>query len=136
MTDNDFLALPAADAKNHVLGQSRAENARLSTLYKERHSIDIGDRVVPASGETSSERGTVATGGWWLVTFGVVGALVAMLFPVGVDAPGIYGIPDQVANIDRIAIRHMILAASLAAFVSGFVLIAAGALQREMRAAR
>lgn len=135
MTDDDFLNLTRGDAKNHVLGKSQDESARLSALYKERHGLDLWQSETALAASISADAGTVANGGWWLFGLGLLGAVVAALYPVGVSTPGLYGIPDQVANIDKIAIRHMIMAASLASFVSGCVLIAAGAIQRELRRA-
>lgn len=133
MTDQDFLQLDQADARNHALGQSQGESARLALLYKERHGTNIWGKS-DASDHTATEvGGTVALGGWWLIAAGVIGAIVAFAYPVGVATVGLYGIPDQVANLDKIAVRHMIMAVSLALFVSGSVLVAAGAVQRELR---
>lgn len=133
MTDDQFLELPAAEAKNYVLGRSQNESARLSALYLERHGVDFWGYGEKAIEDAVVEPGTVSTGGWWLLGLGLVGAAVAFFYPVGVDTVGLYGAPDQVANLDKIAIRHMILAVSLASFVAGSVLIGAGALQRELR---
>lgn len=129
MRDSDFLTLDAGDARNHALGQSTAERDRLLGLYLERHQINLAE-VDPRAGHSAP--GTVATGGWWLVALGVLGALGAFVFPVGVDVGGLYG-GESIANLDRIAIRHMLFNAAMAFVVSGFVLVAVGALQAELR---
>lgn len=130
MTEDDFIKLSSADAKNHILGQSKAEADRLAVLYRDRHGIDLWRLDKNA---TAAEPGTIATVGWWLFGLGLIGALAAFFYPVGVETPGLYGVPDQVANLDKIAIRHMVMAASLAVFVAGSVLIGAGAVQRDLR---
>lgn len=62
-----------------------------------------------------------------LVGLGVVGALLA--FGYSVEAREIIGGqdfgPTGVANLDKVAIRHMLLAAALATFVSGWIAISA-----------
>lgn len=129
MRDSDFLTLDEATAKNHAWGQSDEERMRLRDIYKNSHNINLAD-VVSEKGVDAP--GSVAAGGWWLFGLGVVGALIAFVFPVGVEVSGLYG-ADSVANIDKIAIRHMILAVSLAMFVGGCALIGAGAIQKELR---
>jgi len=91
MTEDDFIKLSGADAKNHILGQSKAEADRLAVLYRDRHGIDLWrlDKNGPAA-----EPGTIATVGWWLFGLGLLGALAAFFYPVGVETPGLYGVPD------------------------------------------
>lgn len=63
-----------------------------------------------------------------LIVTSIVAVIVAFTFDVGVNsgAGGAYGIPDRIANTDRMAIRSMILACGLAGFVSGWVSLSAG----------
>ena len=68
-------------------------------------------------------------GGWLLIGLGVFGAVMAFFMNVGVDV----SLTERVANVDKVAIRHMTLNASLAIFVSGWVLVAAGAIEKAVR---
>ena len=133
MIDEKFLELSPAEAKNHALGQPQKESARLSNLYLERHAVDLLGRGPLPVTEPESLPGTVSSGGWWLAVVGGLGAAGSFFFPVSVPTEGLYGLPSQVANIDLIATRHMILASALSLFISGCVLIAAGAVQRDLR---
>ena len=66
--------------------------------------------------------------GWIMIVGGVLAVIAAFSFDVGVSsgASGLYGLPDRVANTDRMALRSMILACGLASFVSGWIALSAG----------
>lgn len=73
--------------------------------------------------------------GWVMIVGGVLAVGVAFFFDVGVSsgAGGLYGIPDRVANTDKMAIRSMILACGLAGFVSGWISLSAGLILEEIK---
>lgn len=68
--------------------------------------------------------------GWLMILAGVGAAIGAFYFDVGVSSGsfGAYGVPERVANMDRVAIRAMILAGGQALFVAGWISVAAGAI--------
>lgn len=61
-----------------------------------------------------------------LIGLGAVGSALAFFFSVEVST-GLtaYGAPSHVANVDRLALRSMILACGLAVFVSGWIVLGA-----------
>lgn len=64
---------------------------------------------------------------WFLILAGVAFAGGAFAYDVGVGSGsgGLYGIPERVANVDKVAIRHMLLVCGVGCFISGWVLIGA-----------
>ena len=64
---------------------------------------------------------------WVLILVGAFTTIAAFGYDVGVSSgsAGLYGIPDRVANTDKLAIRHMILACGLAGFISGWIVLSA-----------
>lgn len=44
-----------------------------------------------------------------------------------------YGLPDQVANTDKMAVRSMLLASGLAVFVSGWVALIGGMILEKIK---
>lgn len=72
----------------------------------------------------------------WIMIFG--GALVAGLayfYNVGVStgSAGLYGMPEEVANADKMAFRSMLLATGLAVFVSGWIALIGGLILEELK---
>ena len=90
-------------------------------------------------GDNAGQTG-LAGGGWMMVLVGAVIVGVAFFFDVGMgtgtDLESLYQVPSRVANIDKIAIRHMILASGLALFVSGWVLVGADHIASAVRRGR
>lgn len=82
-----------------------------------------------------AESDSVQNWGSWLAILGFMGAIASFFFPVGVETAGLYGVPDEVANIDKIALRHMCLAGSLALFLGGCALLGAGHVAKTIRVA-
>ncbi len=60
--------------------------------------------------------------GWVLIALGVVASGAAFFLDVTVPV----SLTERVANVDKIAMRHMVLASGLTVFLSGWVLVAAG----------
>jgi hypothetical protein len=144
MKDEEFLALPTLEARRHANFQGDPDEARLKGLYLARTGVDLDAGV--ASSTPGDNVGVVTDGGggglgglgWSLIALGVMVAIGAFFFEVGVGSGsgGLYGVPERVANIDRIAIRHMLLATGLASIVSGWVLVAANHVAKAVRSAR
>ena len=63
---------------------------------------------------------------WLMILGGAVVVGGAFLYDVSVDSgpSGIYGLSSKVANIDRIAVRHMLLNCGLVAYASGWIALA------------
>lgn len=95
--------------------------------------VEDGQSVGPAASIEDSD--AVQNWGSWLAILGVAGAIGSFFFPVGVETAGLYGIPDEVANIDKIALRHMCMAGSVGLFVGGSALIGAGHVAKAIRVA-
>ena len=66
--------------------------------------------------------------GWFLIVAGLFIIVMAFMYDVGVDARtgGLYGLPERVANTDKMAFRSMVLATGLASFVSGWIALSCG----------
>lgn len=75
------------------------------------------------------------TWGWLMIAGGALAVGAAFFFDVGVSsgAGGLYGLPDRVANTDKMAIRNMIVACGLASFVSGWISLSAGLILEEIK---
>jgi hypothetical protein len=129
ISDEEFLRLDPDTANNTALGRSGEECERLRRLYREHRGIDIETWRREPKPPSDPVQGF----GTWLIVLGVVGAFASFFFPVSVETSGLYGVPDRVANIDRIALRHMCLAASATSFVGGCVMFAAGYVARAVR---
>lgn len=129
MTDQEFLQLAPAAANNFALGKAPDEYSRLRKLYRDANGVQIDDREVSASPSSA-----MSTWGGWLVALGIIGALASFFFPVGVETLGVYDLPREVANIDKIALRHMCMAASLGLFIGGCVMLGAGHVAKAIRA--
>jgi len=73
--------------------------------------------------------------GWIMIIGGAVLAAVSFFYNVGVStgAGGMYGLPEQVANTDKMAVRSMLLACGLAAFVSGWVSLLGGMILEQIK---
>lgn len=73
--------------------------------------------------------------GWVMIIGGAVLATVSFFYNVGVStgAGGLYGLPEQVANTDKMAIRSMLLACGLAAFISGWVSLLGGMILEQIK---
>lgn len=124
MTDEEFLKLGPAAAKTYAWQQAGDEKSRLHALYHERHKVVLEDGASTATGGTGPDAPSASYWGWGLVALGICVSGYAFGMNVGVEtySAGAYGIPSEVANIDKIAIRHMTLATGLALFVSGTIL--------------
>lgn len=129
MTDQEFLKLKPDEANNIALGRSVEEGQRLRRIYREQHGVAIESWERPASADGDAVQGV----GMWMIALGIIGGIAAFFFPVGVETSGLYGAPEQVANIDRIALRHMCQAAAMALFVGGCILYGAGHIARTAR---
>lgn len=72
--------------------------------------------------------------GWTLIVVGAGLAGAAFMFDVSVATgqAALYGVPDRIANVDRIAVRHMMLACGLAGFVSGWIVVGAHAVREAL----
>lgn len=70
-----------------------------------------------------------------LIVVSAIVVLVAFTFDVGVSSGtgGLYGIPDKIANTDKLAIRSMILSCGLAGFVSGWISLSAGLIIKQLQ---
>ncbi len=73
--------------------------------------------------------------GWVMVLGGAVLTALAFFYNVGVStgSGGMYGLPEQVANSDKMAMRSMILACGLASFVSGWVSLLGGMILEQIK---
>lgn len=131
MNDQEFLRLSPDAAKNAALGHPKEECSRLVLLYREEHGVDI---EAWKSAPSAASDG-VQSWGFWLAILGALGAVLSFFFPVGVETTGLYGLPGEVANLDKIALRHMCLAGSLGLFVGGCALIGAGHVAKAIRMA-
>lgn len=130
MTDDKFLGLTSAAARQHAWLQDEGEKQRLHKLWRDHTGmplqVDVTDAtsasVAPGAGPEPGAG--LSQWAWILSGIGLVVVLVAFFMPVGVETfnGGAYGLPSEVANIDKIAIRHMTLATGLALFVSGVIL--------------
>jgi hypothetical protein len=129
MIDQQFIRLSPGDAKNAALGRDSEECRRLVQLYREERGIDIEAWEPSPSGASDG----VQNWGLWLAILGGLGAVLSFFFPVGVETVGLYGLPGEVANLDKIALRHMCLAGSLGLFVGGCTLIGAGHVAKTIR---
>lgn len=132
MKDEAFLKLEPLEARRHANFQGEPEESRLKALYRDKRGVvlddadgfeALGSPDAPAGTETPSLSGAA----WTLIVMGAAVAGFAFLFDVGVGSgsAGVYGLPDRVANLDKIAVRHMLMATGLALFVSGWVLVGA-----------
>lgn len=138
MKDEAFLQLSPTEARQHANFQGEPDETRLKALYLERNGVDLNQtRGTAAPAAASTETPGSALSGWALafILLGVGLSGWAFAFDVGVDSgsAGLYGIPERVANTDRLAIRHMILASGLALFVSGWVLVGADHVAKALR---
>lgn len=133
MTDEEFLALDDQKAKSHALGQTPVEQLRLFALYKERHSIDLATTEV-----SEGSNSPLVAMGWILILVGLGVTFVAFTYDVGVSTgtSGLYGLPSEVANNDAMAVRHMIMVAAAATFVSGWIALGAGHVANAINAAK
>lgn len=128
MTESEFQALSPWVASRFARDQAPEQHERLRALYLDKNGIDIFGAV-----EEPTRPQKASAVGWWLVGLGAFIALSAFFFPVSVSTAGLYGAPSAVANIDKIALRHMILACGLALFVGGCVLAAGDGIARRLR---
>lgn len=91
---------------------------------------DVAAGVTPANPPLILEPGpSVPTAtGWILILAGVGLVAMAFLYDVGVNvgSGGLYGLPERVANSDKMAFRSMILATGLTSFVSGWIALSCG----------
>lgn len=73
--------------------------------------------------------------GWLMILGGAVAVAAAFFIDVGVSsgADGLYGLPERVANADKMAIRHMVLACGLTSFVSGWIALGVGLILSEIK---
>nr|WP_312990580.1 hypothetical protein [Brevundimonas diminuta] len=131
MTIDDFVGLKPHDAQAALSGMAYSARQEFVDAYRESHGIELTHHAAVQTEEPAS----LIVGGWFLVLAGVAISLGAFFFNVGIEstAGGLYNAPERIANIDRIAIRHMILATGLACFVAGWVVIAAGYVSRSLR---
>lgn len=144
MKDEEFLALSPLEARRHANFQGEPDAGRLKDLYLARKGVDLraGDAGAATPGDNigaaAEDGGGLGAVGWLLIALGVIVGGFAFFFDVGVGSgsEGLYGVPERVANIDRIAVRHMILATGLASIVSGWVLVAANHVAKAVRSAR
>ena len=73
--------------------------------------------------------------GWFMILGGIVIAGMSFSYDVGVStgtAAGLYGMPERLANSDKMAIRHMILACGLASFVAGWIALCSGLIMKAV----
>jgi hypothetical protein len=96
---------------------------------------DAVDSQAGAQATPSEDSDAVQNWGSWLAILGVVGAAASFFFPVGVETPGLYGVPEEVANLDKIALRHMCMAISASLFIGGCAMIGAGHVAKAIRMA-
>lgn len=91
---------------------------------------DTGTSASPHSPTNAAPKDTPLpiTMGWILIVAGVFAVGMAFLYDVGVDvgSGGLYGLPERVANSDKMAFRNMILSTGLASFVSGWIALSCG----------
>lgn len=66
--------------------------------------------------------------GWVMIALGVVTAAISFFVDVTVPV----SLTERVANMDKIAVRHMFLASSLTVFLSGWLLVAAAAVVKAI----
>lgn len=131
MQDEEFLALPVAEARAAAKAAIGVERQRLILLYANRHNVNL-----ESSSSGASEAGVTdqfAVIGWVLIAGGAGAALLSFFYNVGVETSGLYGAPQSVVNLDKVAVRNMILACGLAAFVAGWIALAASHVSRQLR---
>lgn len=130
MTVDDFLELDAQAAQAKLLTMPYANRSPFVDAYQTRHGINLEFVVVPSRAHSS---GAFSALGWVLVIAGALAGILAFFYRVGVPVGSLYVADGEVANLDRIAIRHMLLASALTAFVSGWVVLAADRIVQEIR---
>lgn len=132
MSLEEFLKLPATRAQGYLLTLAYEARAEYVEAYRNRHGVNLEF----TQQSEAHARGSALVGvGWTLVVAGLVVGALAFYYDVGVStgSAGTYGVPDRVANTDRIALRHMLLASGLASFVSGWIALTGGLILNAMR---
>lgn len=118
MTDEEFLTLDQWEAAKRSDNVDLFEQRRLIVLYGEKHGVNLAN--------VSSRTGTslFEMMGWLLLIGGAIGAGIGFTVDIGVDVPGSYG-GGEVANIDRMAMRELVITVAVGAFISGWIALAA-----------
>ncbi|WP_368933480.1 hypothetical protein [Brevundimonas naejangsanensis] len=128
MTKEEFAALDMRAAQTALLAMSVSARPPFVSAYKQARGIDL-----TISPHQESAVGAMSGIAWLLIIGGVLCSVGAFYYDVGIAVAGSYGMGDRVANVDRIAIRNMILACGLTSVVSGWVLVAAGLVVKALR---
>lgn len=70
-----------------------------------------------------------------MILLGLTLVVLAFFYNVGVSTGvgGMYGLPDQVANTDKVATRSMILACGLTSFISGWIALIGGLILERLK---
>jgi len=128
MTEDEFAALDMRAAQSALLAMSVSARPPFVAAYKQARGIDL-----TISSRQDSAVGTMAGIAWLLIIGGVLCSAGAFYYDVGVGVAGSYGLGNRVANVDKIAIRNMILACGLTSIVSGWALVSAGLIVKALR---
>ena len=135
MTIDDFLELDAVSAQAKLLTMAYASRSPFVKAYSERHGVNL-EFNAPRQEKSPSGAWPLAAWGWVLITIGAVTSALAYFYSVGVSVDGPYGLQSEVANLDKVAVRHMLLGSGLALFVSGWVAVSADFVAGEVRKLR
>lgn len=138
MREQELLELSPDEARAALSSLPETKRRSAAYMYQAKHGVALFSEpdlepMAPAAVPNS--------GGAWAWIMIVIGAGLAgwaFFFDVGtaIGAGSEYGLPDRVANLDKIAFRHMILATGLGLFICGHILLASERLSSSLRRLR
>ena len=130
MEIKDFVALSPSEAHRVWMSRPQKERPALHAAYLQARGLRLSALEEEAAHQppadtaeaSAAEGGALGlqTVGGIMILGGAVLAIMAFAFDVSARDLGIYG-SSEVANLDKIAVRHMILGSGAALFISGWI---------------
>lgn len=143
MREQELLELSPDEARAALSSLPETKRRSAAYMYQAKHGVSLIPEPEPGTVTPGDKVGTAPpnSGGVWAWIMIVIGAGLAgwaFFFDVGmtIGAGSEYGLPDRVANLDKIAFRHMILATGLGLFICGHILLASERLSSSLRRLR
>jgi hypothetical protein len=137
MREDDLLKLSPDEARAALSESTETQRRSAAYTYEARHGVRLYSEPASTPGDNVGVAVPNSGGAWaWIMI--LIGAGLAgwsFIFDVGMatGAGSEFGLPDRVANLDKIAFRHMILASGLGLFICGHILLASERLSSSIR---